>query len=129
MFVVVLQCCQDTDYRTVLTVLSVIKLSCVRFEVFTAVTMKIAVFWDVAPCRSYVNRRFGGTYCLHFRVEKPASKEPAFFRFSCDISFNAAAWRLYHIKGSEHHLQACSSVRIRTCTNLQKKHLCNLVTK
>jgi hypothetical protein len=27
----------------------------VRFEVFTAVTMKNAVFWDVAPCRSCVN--------------------------------------------------------------------------
>jgi hypothetical protein len=23
---------------------------CVRFEVFTAVTMKNAVFWDVTPC-------------------------------------------------------------------------------
>jgi hypothetical protein len=32
----------------------------VRFEVFTAVTMKNAVFLDVSPCRSYVNRRFGG---------------------------------------------------------------------
>jgi hypothetical protein len=30
------------------------KLS-VRFEVFTAVTMKYAVFWDVAQCRSCVN--------------------------------------------------------------------------
>jgi hypothetical protein len=38
----------------------------VRFEVFTAVTMKNAVFWDVAPCRFCVNRRFGGTYRLHF---------------------------------------------------------------
>jgi hypothetical protein len=27
----------------------------VRFEVFTAVTMKKAVFWDVAPCRSGVS--------------------------------------------------------------------------
>jgi hypothetical protein len=27
--------------------------SFVRFEVFTAVTMKSAVFWDVALCRSY----------------------------------------------------------------------------
>jgi hypothetical protein len=36
-----------------------------RFEAFTAVTMKNAVFWDVAPCRSCVNRRFGGTYRLH----------------------------------------------------------------
>jgi hypothetical protein len=27
--------------------------------------MKNAVFWDVAPCRSCVNRRFRGTYRLH----------------------------------------------------------------
>jgi hypothetical protein len=33
----------------------------VRSQVFTAVTMKNAVFWDVGPCRSCVNRRFGGT--------------------------------------------------------------------
>jgi hypothetical protein len=26
--------------------------------------MKNAVFWDVAPCRYFVNRRFGGTYRL-----------------------------------------------------------------
>jgi hypothetical protein len=33
----------------------------VGFEVFTAVTMKIAVFWGVAPCRrGRLNRRFGG---------------------------------------------------------------------
>jgi hypothetical protein len=47
----------------------------VGFEVFTAVTMKIAVFLDVAPCRSCVNRRFGGIYRSIFRVEKSASEE------------------------------------------------------
>jgi hypothetical protein len=36
----------------------------VRFEVSTAVTMKNAVLWDVAPCWYCVNRRFGGTYRL-----------------------------------------------------------------
>jgi hypothetical protein len=30
-----------------------------------AVTMKTAVFWDVRPCSSCKNRRFGGTYHLH----------------------------------------------------------------
>jgi hypothetical protein len=30
---------------------------CVTFEVFTAVTMKNAVFWDVAPCGYCLNRR------------------------------------------------------------------------
>jgi hypothetical protein len=34
---------------------------CILFEAFTAVTMKNVVFWDVALCRSCVNRRFGGT--------------------------------------------------------------------
>jgi hypothetical protein len=32
----------------------------VRFEVSTAVTMK-NVLWDVTPCGSCKNRRFGGT--------------------------------------------------------------------
>jgi hypothetical protein len=38
---------------------------------------KNAVFWDVAPCRSYVNRRFGGTIAFIFMVEKAASEEPS----------------------------------------------------
>jgi hypothetical protein len=33
----------------------------VRFEVFTAVTMKNDVFWDVTPSGSCKDRRFGGT--------------------------------------------------------------------
>jgi hypothetical protein len=36
-------------------------LTVVRFEVFTAVTMKNGVLWDVTPCGSCKNRRFGGT--------------------------------------------------------------------
>jgi hypothetical protein len=40
------------------------KIPFVRFDVFTAMTMKKAAFWDVAPCISCVNRRFGGTYRL-----------------------------------------------------------------
>jgi hypothetical protein len=44
----------------------------VRFEVVTAVTMKNAVFWDVAPCSSCVNRRFGGTYRIVCSLQPPA---------------------------------------------------------
>jgi hypothetical protein len=32
--------------------------------------MKNAIFWDVMPCRSCVNRRFRGTYCLHLQGRK-----------------------------------------------------------
>jgi hypothetical protein len=49
---------------------SVAILNYVRCEVFTAVTMKNSVFWDVASCRSYVNRYFGGTYRLHLQGRK-----------------------------------------------------------
>jgi hypothetical protein len=42
----------------------------ISFEVFTMVTMKNAIFWDVAPCRSCVNRLFGGTYRLHLQGRK-----------------------------------------------------------
>jgi hypothetical protein len=46
------------------------KKTFVRFEVFTAVSMKKVVFWDVALCRSWVNRRFGGTYRFHLQGRK-----------------------------------------------------------
>jgi hypothetical protein len=37
------------------------KWNITRFEVFTAVTVKNGVFWDVTPCGSCKNRHFGGT--------------------------------------------------------------------
>jgi hypothetical protein len=33
----------------------------------TKYMLKNVVFWDVAPCRYRVNRRFGGTYHLHLQ--------------------------------------------------------------
>jgi hypothetical protein len=53
----------------------------VGFEVFTAVTMKNAVFWDVAPCRSNeMNRRFGGMYRLHLQGRKIRERETSLSR-------------------------------------------------
>jgi hypothetical protein len=40
----------------------------VRFNTFTAVTLKNAVFWDVTLCDSCRKRRFGGIYRLHYQV-------------------------------------------------------------
>jgi RNA recognition motif-containing protein len=37
------------------------QISSVRFEVFTAVTMKNIIYWDVKPRGPCKNRRFGGT--------------------------------------------------------------------
>jgi hypothetical protein len=41
-----------------------------RFEVFTAVTTKNGVFWDVTPCGSCKNRCFGGTWRLFHQGDK-----------------------------------------------------------
>jgi hypothetical protein len=42
----------------------------VRFDVFTAVTMKNGVFWDVTPCGFCKSRRFRVTYRLHHQGDK-----------------------------------------------------------
>jgi hypothetical protein len=42
----------------------------VRFEVFTAVTMKNVVFGDVTRCGSCKSQRFGGTYRLLHHGDK-----------------------------------------------------------
>jgi hypothetical protein len=42
----------------------------IEFEVFTAVTMKNAVLWNVTLCGSCKNLRFGGTYRLHHQCGK-----------------------------------------------------------
>jgi hypothetical protein len=42
----------------------------VRFEVFTAVTMKNGVVWDVTSCGTCKNRGFGGTYRLLHQGDK-----------------------------------------------------------
>jgi hypothetical protein len=47
----------------------------IKYHGFTLISwhLKNAVFWDVAPCRSYVNRRFGGTYRLHLQGSSETS--------------------------------------------------------
>jgi hypothetical protein len=41
----------------------------VGFEVLTAASMKMPVFWVVAPCNLVeVYQRFRGTFCLHLQV-------------------------------------------------------------
>jgi hypothetical protein len=52
---------------------SIFQLSSIRFDVFTEVTIKNAVFWEVTPWVSCMNRRFGRTYHLHHQDASVAS--------------------------------------------------------
>jgi hypothetical protein len=49
------------NQKTLVLLPTLVSTYWLRFEVFTAVTMKNVVFWDVKPCGSCKNRRFGGT--------------------------------------------------------------------
>jgi hypothetical protein len=49
---------------------AIINIFKVILEVFTAVTMKNGVFWDITPCGSFNNRRFRETYRLLHQGDK-----------------------------------------------------------
>jgi hypothetical protein len=55
------------------------KFSHVRFEAFTAVTMKKAVFWDLAPCRCGINRFVPPQRRLTPHIHGAKSQKTAFF--------------------------------------------------
>jgi hypothetical protein len=39
--------------------------------------LNVAIFWDIAPCSTYVSRRFGGTHDLHLQGGKSAERQCA----------------------------------------------------
>jgi hypothetical protein len=68
------------------------------FEVFTAVIMKNAVFCDVAPCRSCVNQRFGGTYRLNLQGRKIRERGNSVSRWlQTEQSRTIALWNCFHL--------------------------------
>jgi hypothetical protein len=43
-------------------------------EVLTAVDMNVTIFWDVAQCSPYVNRRFGECIIYIFKIKISRSR-------------------------------------------------------
>jgi hypothetical protein len=51
------------------------KCNFVKFQVLTAASMNMTVFWDVAPCNLIKDyRRFRDAYCLHYRLDDAGRK-------------------------------------------------------
>jgi hypothetical protein len=83
----------------------------VGFEVLTAVVMNVALFWDIAPCSPYVNRRFGGIYHI-YRVENHPSKEPRCSRWPASSMLVSCSDKFYlEDRGDMFHE---TSVHVRT---------------
>jgi hypothetical protein len=40
----------------------------------------IIIFWEMTPCGSYKNRRFGGSYRLHLQGERDEQVQSLLFR-------------------------------------------------
>jgi hypothetical protein len=50
------------------------------FEVITTVVMNVDIFWHIAPCSTYVNRRFRGIYDIHLEGKNSAEQETSVVR-------------------------------------------------
>jgi hypothetical protein len=70
--------------------------------------MKNAVFWDMAPCRYFVKRRFGGTYHLHLTVWLSA---PAHARSSLAVVLFFSNLKMEAIRSSETSVNTMSTRR------------------
>jgi hypothetical protein len=42
-------------------------ISCLIASSGGVITLMIVIFWEITPCCSYKNRRFGGLYRLHLQ--------------------------------------------------------------
>jgi hypothetical protein len=102
------------------------KYSCIGFEVFTALTIKNAVFWDVAPCRSCeLTRRFGGKYRLHLQGRKICERGTSVNRLLATYS----RWFLasYPEDGGHTFLRNVDSHKICTAPHPRRRHYSNIV--
>jgi hypothetical protein len=90
----------------------------VRFEVFTAMTMKNDVFWDVAPYIYFVNRRFGGTYRLHLQ----GIRNPRVMNQREQVAVSCRSWISYTLKIEAIRSYETSVNKISTQPHPRRRH-------
>jgi hypothetical protein len=97
----------------------------VRFQVFMTVTMKNAVFWDVTPCRSCVNRRFRGTQRLHLQGRKIRQRGASVSRWqsavTCSSCFLAHGF-FYPEDGGDTFFRNVGSHKMYTASHPRRRH-------
>jgi hypothetical protein len=81
----------------------------VRFKVLTAASMKLRVFWDVAPCNHVeVDRLFRGVYCLRHRPDDGVHTSET------TVNFNVTTRRCIPTFAIEMHCLQCFPDHIGT---------------
>jgi hypothetical protein len=85
--------------------------------------MKNDVFWDVGPCRSCANRRFGGTYCLHLQGRKIRERGTSLSRSAATYSHWFLARGLFYPEdGGNTFLRNVGSHKIYTAPHPRRRH-------
>jgi hypothetical protein len=97
--------------------------------------MKNAIFWDVEPCRSCVNRRFGGTYRLDHQGRK--IREQGTSRLVTQSAATCSLWCLVrgffcteiemirssetavHTRSTRRHIPEDDNLHSHRCENLE----------
>jgi hypothetical protein len=72
-----------------------------RFQVLLATSVKMAVFWCVAPCSVVANLRFRGAYCLHHGRQQLPSKRRSISTRLRGATSQKAAILIRKIKSSQ----------------------------
>jgi hypothetical protein len=86
----------------------------------TSFLLKSTVFWGVAPCRSCVNRRFGGTYGLIFRLQAPAHAGSSLADFSTlKTEAKRSSETSVHTRSTRRHTPECGILHYRSRENLK----------
>jgi hypothetical protein len=73
--------------------------------------MNVAIFWDIALCSPYANRRFGGKYRLHLQDRKSAEQETSVQQVAS------------HILTTRRCIQEDGNIHNYHCENLQSYNI------
>jgi hypothetical protein len=89
------------------------------------VTMKNAILWDVAPCRSCVNRRFGGMYRFYLQGRKIGERGTS---VSCSHLLTLVPCEFFYPEeGGDTFLWNVSSNKIYTVPHPRRRHSSNII--
>jgi hypothetical protein len=78
--------------------------------------MKVAIFWDTAPCNPYMSRRFGGTY--HFQFQGPKSACSTWLGLSADRGMRPSETSV-HIRTTRRYIPEDGNIHNYRCENLK----------
>jgi hypothetical protein len=88
--------------------------------------LKNAVFWDVATCRSCVNWRFGGTYCLRLQGRKICERGTKFSRWiqtTLKMEPIRSSETSVHTRSTPRHIPEDGIIYSHHCENLKSYNI------